>query len=129
MWMHFKSLQKFMNLKVRKLEGMRKVEEHLQVKYRQRVLNSLRANQHKAHTKETNLRKACQFRLFRYPALLKAQTLNTLRYFPRHQREMKELQAQKVKAFRQKRVLELMKKSIQEIRFDHESQNMKLKYY
>ena len=54
-------------MKVKKLDNIRKVNDHLHEKRRKRAVDGLRRNLQQIRAKEQNLRVACQFSLFRHP--------------------------------------------------------------
>lgn len=54
-------------MKVKKLDNIRKVNDHLHEKRRKRAVDGLRCNLQQIRAKEQNLRVACQFSLFRHP--------------------------------------------------------------
>ena len=56
LWIHFKALNKFAEMKVLKLVGMKIVNDHLKTKRRERVLKMLALNKDEKSTKENNLR-------------------------------------------------------------------------
>jgi len=59
LWINFKALSKFADMKVLRLAGIKVVNDHLIDKRRERVLRSLMLNKDEQTTKENNLRIAC----------------------------------------------------------------------
>ena len=104
LWIHFKALSKFADLKVLKLAGMQIVNQHLENKRRERVLRSLSLNKNQSSTKENNLRIAVQFRLFRTPLIVKRLVFDELKDGPKN-REI-------VSLFKRKRAFQGWKKIV-----------------
>jgi hypothetical protein len=61
---------------------MRKVNEHLKMKYKARVVLGLQHNLNQVKTKESQMRLACQFRLFRATYLKLNVAFKALKMYP-----------------------------------------------
>ena len=66
-------------MKAEKLDSIRRVDEYVEMKRRQRVLSAFKSELDFKQQKEANDRKACKFRLFRYTHYLKLAAFNALK--------------------------------------------------